>query len=37
LDNIVIPDVYKSKDISDLIKDHGLNEAEKFLIKSIEI
>jgi hypothetical protein len=37
LDNIVIPDGYKSKDISDLIKDHGLNEAEKFLIKSIEI
>tara|TARA_R100000353_G_scaffold131553_2_gene93345 strand:- start:807 stop:1832 length:1026 start_codon:yes stop_codon:yes gene_type:complete len=28
LDNIVIPSYYRSKDISDLIKDHGLQEAK---------
>ena len=28
LDNMVIPSYYRSKDISDLIKDHGLQEAK---------
>ena len=28
LDNLVIPSYYRSKDISDLIKDHGLQEAK---------
>ena len=28
LDNIVIPSYYRSKDISDLIRDHGLQEAK---------
>tara|TARA_B100002019_G_scaffold270571_1_gene264258 strand:- start:536 stop:1561 length:1026 start_codon:yes stop_codon:yes gene_type:complete len=35
LDNIVIPSYYRSKDISDLIKDHGLQEA-KYVIERQE-
>lgn len=35
LDNLVIPSYYRSKDISDLIKDHGL-EAAKNVIKGKE-
>ena len=31
LDNIVIPSYYKSKDISDLIRDHGLQEAKNVI------
>jgi len=31
LDNIVIPSYYRSKDISDLIRDHGLQEAKNVI------
>jgi len=31
LDNLVIPSYYRSKDISDLIKDHGLQEAKNVI------
>ena len=31
LDNMVIPSYYRSKDISDLIKDHGLQEAKNVI------
>jgi len=31
LDNLVIPSYYKSKDISDLIRDHGLQEAKNVI------
>ena len=33
LDNIVIPSYYRSKDISDLIKDHGLQEAKHVITR----
>jgi len=35
LDNLVIPSYYRSKDISDLVRDHGLEEA-KHVIKRKE-
>lgn len=34
LDNIVIPSYYRSKDISDLIKDHGLEEAKHVITRT---
>ena len=33
LDNLVIPSYYRSKDISDLIKDHGLQEAKHVITR----
>jgi len=33
LDNIVIPSYYRSKDISDLIRDHGLEEAKHVITR----
>jgi len=35
LENLVIPDEYKSKDISDMIKNHGIEAAERFLKSSL--
>ena len=31
LDNLVIPSYYRSKDISDLTKDHGIEEAKNVI------
>ena len=33
LDNIVIPSYYRSKDISDLVRDHGLQEAKHVITR----
>ena len=33
LDNLVIPSYYRSKDISDLIRDHGLEEAKHVITR----
>ena len=33
LDNLVIPSHYKSKDISDLVRDHGLQEAKNVITR----
>jgi hypothetical protein len=33
LDNLVIPSYYRSKDISDLIRDHGLEEAKNVITR----
>ena len=33
LDNIVIPSYYRSKDISDLVRDHGLEEAKNVITR----
>ena len=33
LDNLVIPSYYRSKDISDLVRDHGLQEAKNVITR----